>query len=77
MIMGVASRESNQLCLCPVAMTPPPPPPPRPAGADLRAALDAVLAGKAAAKARPSIGCNIKWHPGKEPSYYGAQLVKK
>jgi thiol-disulfide isomerase/thioredoxin len=31
-------------------------------GADLRAALDAVLAGKApAAEQRPSIGCNIKW----------------
>ena len=31
-------------------------------GRDLRAALDAVLAGKApAAEQRPSIGCNIKW----------------
>jgi len=31
-------------------------------GADLRAALDAVLAGKApAAEQLPSLGCNIKW----------------
>ncbi len=31
-------------------------------GRDLRAALDAVLAGKSAAAAqKPSIGCNIKW----------------
>jgi len=31
-------------------------------GADLRAALDAVLAGKPApARQTPSIGCNIKW----------------
>jgi peroxiredoxin len=31
-------------------------------GADLRAALDAVLAGKAAAvNQKPSVGCNIKW----------------
>src|SRR5580698_2796948 len=37
-------------------------------GRDLRAALDAVLAGQAAAKEqRPSIGCNIKWKPGAEP----------
>lgn len=31
-------------------------------GEDLRAAMDAVLAGKAVSKdQRPSIGCNIKW----------------
>jgi len=31
-------------------------------GADLRAALDAVLAGRAVVgEQRPSIGCNIKW----------------
>jgi peroxiredoxin len=31
-------------------------------GADLRAALDAVLAGKPAlAEQKPSVGCNIKW----------------
>jgi peroxiredoxin len=41
-------------------------------GADLRAALDAVLAGKSpAADQKPSIGCNIKWKAGNEPEYYG------
>ncbi|WP_338430935.1 thioredoxin family protein [Synechococcus elongatus] len=45
-------------------------------GADLRAAITAVLAGEApSADQKPSIGCNIKWHPGQEPDYYGAQLV--
>lgn len=40
-------------------------------GADLRAALDAVLAGKKPAeKQTPSIGCNIKWIVGKEPDYF-------
>lgn len=41
-------------------------------GADLRAALDAVLSGQSpAADQRPSIGCNIKWKPGNEPPYFG------
>jgi len=41
-------------------------------GADLRAALDAVLAGKPAPKdQKASIGCNIKWKPGNEPDYFG------
>jgi hypothetical protein len=36
----------------------------------LRAALDAVLAGrKVNPVQRPSIGCNIKWKKGNEPSY--------
>ena len=40
-------------------------------GADLRAALEATLAGKpAASKQKPSIGCNIKWKPGNEPDYH-------
>lgn len=40
-------------------------------GKDLRAALDAVLAGKPApANQKPSMGCNIKWKPGNEPDYY-------
>jgi hypothetical protein len=40
-------------------------------GADLRAALDAVLAGKPVSKAqRASLGCNIKWKPGNEPDYF-------
>jgi hypothetical protein len=37
-------------------------------GSDLRAALDAVLAGKPVApEQKPSIGCNIKWKPGNAP----------
>src|SRR4029079_16444002 len=40
-------------------------------GTDLRAALDAVLAGSAPPDAQiPSIGCNIKWRAGNEPQYY-------
>jgi peroxiredoxin len=40
-------------------------------GKDLRAALDAVLAGQAASSnQKPSIGCNIKWKPGSEPDYF-------
>jgi peroxiredoxin len=39
-------------------------------GKDLRAALDAVLAGSPVGPAqKPSIGCNIKWKPGNEPDY--------
>lgn len=38
-------------------------------GADLRAALDAVLMGDAvAAEQAPSVGCSIKWRPGNEPT---------
>jgi len=41
-------------------------------GSDLRAALDAVLAGQDPAdEQRPSIGCNIKWKAGNEPDYFG------
>ncbi len=41
-------------------------------GADLRAALDATVAGGAPVESQtPSIGCNIKWIPGNEPSYFG------
>jgi hypothetical protein len=40
-------------------------------GKDLRAALDAVLAGKEpSANQKPSIGCNIKWRAGNEPDYF-------
>lgn len=40
-------------------------------GADLRAAADAVLAGRApSAEQRASIGCNIKWKPGAAPDYF-------
>ena len=42
-------------------------------GKDLRAAIDAVLAGTPlSADQKPSVGCNIKWKPGREPAYYGA-----
>jgi peroxiredoxin len=45
-------------------------------GADLRRALDAVLAGRPApAEQRPSVGCNIKWKPGNEPSYFGPRAA--
>lgn len=40
-------------------------------GRDLRAALDAVLAGKpVAADQKASIGCNIKWKSGNAPDYF-------
>jgi len=39
-------------------------------GEDLRAAVDAVLAGQEPnAQQRPSLGCNIKWKEGNEPAY--------
>ena len=37
-------------------------------GKDLRAALDAVLAGRpVSSDQKPSLGCNIKWKPGTAP----------
>ena len=40
-------------------------------GEDLRAAADAVLAGRPVATAqRPSLGCNIKWKKGREPAWF-------
>ncbi|MDB6022640.1 MAG: Alkyl hydroperoxide reductase and/or thiol-specific antioxidant family (AhpC/TSA) protein, partial [Pedosphaera sp.] len=40
-------------------------------GKDLRAALDAVLAGQPVSEDQnPSIGCNIKWKPGNAPDYF-------
>ena len=45
-------------------------------GRDLRAAIDAVLAGAPVSPAqRPSLGCNIKWKPGNEPSYAGGSGI--
>lgn len=39
-------------------------------GEDMRAAVDALLAGKPAPKPQiPSAGCSIKWRPGKDPSW--------
>ncbi len=41
-------------------------------GADLRAAIEAVLASKpVTSEQKPSVGCNIKWKPGNQPSYFG------
>jgi len=40
-------------------------------GRDLRAAMDAVLAGKPAlARQVPSVGCNIKWKAGQAPANF-------
>ena len=40
-------------------------------GQDLRAALDAVLAGNPVSRQQqPSMGCNIKWKPGNAPDYF-------
>ena len=45
-------------------------------GADLRAAIEAVLAGRAVSPNQmPSLGCNIKWRPGNEPAYYGGTVA--
>lgn len=39
-------------------------------GADLRAAVDALLAARALpAEQHPSMGCSIKWKPGNAPAY--------
>lgn len=41
-------------------------------GSDLKKAMDALLTDKKPnAEQTPSIGCNIKWRAGNEPSYYG------
>ena len=40
-------------------------------GVDLRRAIDAAIRGDdPIADQRPSIGCNIKWTPGREPAYF-------
>ena len=40
-------------------------------GDQLRRALEAALAGRSVPEEqRPSLGCNIKWKPGNEPSYF-------
>jgi len=40
-------------------------------GRNLRAAIDAVLAGQPVnPDQRASVGCNIKWKPGNEPDYF-------
>lgn len=41
-------------------------------GEELRAAMDAVLAGEPVADEQlPSMGCSIKWKPGNQPAYLG------
>ena len=41
-------------------------------GQDLRAALDAVLSGaEVEGEQIASVGCNVKWNPGQEPSWFG------
>ncbi len=46
-------------------------------GKDLRAAIDATLAGHKVAEPQvPSTGCNIKWKSGNQPKYYESALVK-
>ena len=45
-------------------------------GADLRAAIEAVLTGRSVtAEQKPSLGCNIKWKAGNEPVYYHTAIV--
>ena len=45
-------------------------------GKDMRAALDALLAGRTPPVDQvPSVGCNIKWKPSNEPDYFS--VVKK
>ncbi len=40
-------------------------------GNDIHLALSSLLKGEdISADQKPSIGCNIKWHPGKEPEWY-------
>ncbi|KEF41321.1 MAG: thioredoxin [Cyanobium sp. CACIAM 14] len=42
-------------------------------GSDLRDALAAVLERRPVPEPqRPAIGCNIKWHPGAEPAWFGS-----
>jgi hypothetical protein len=41
-------------------------------GDDIRLALRSLLNGEdISANQKPSIGCNIKWHPGMEPDWFG------
>lgn len=45
-----------------------------PTGADLRAAIDAVLAGQQVSpEQKPSMGCNIKWRFGNAPEYFSQE----
>ena len=45
-----------------------------PTGRDIRAALEAMLSGRAVDPVqRPSAGSNLKWKPGNAPAYFGAR----
>jgi peroxiredoxin len=45
-------------------------------GADLRAAIDALLEGRPIADQQwPSMGCSIKWRPGRVPDHVGALTI--
>jgi len=47
-------------------------------GADLRAAMEAVLSDRSvSSEQKPSIGCNIKWRPGNKPAYYGGAVASQ
>jgi peroxiredoxin len=47
-------------------------------GEDLRAALDAVLAGRRVSeRQRPSIGCNIKWKPAPADALPGSRSAQR
>jgi peroxiredoxin len=42
-------------------------------GRDLRAALDTLLEGRSlTGDQKPSLGCSLKWKPGREPAYMSA-----
>lgn len=44
-------------------------------GADLRAAIDALLTGGTVSPdQKPSLGCNIKWRRGNQPGYFGGAV---
>jgi peroxiredoxin len=46
-------------------------------GADLRGAIDALLAGRPVNQdQRASLGCNIKWKAGNEPAYYAPAVQR-
>jgi hypothetical protein len=47
-------------------------------GADLRRALDALLAGRPLPQdQKPSLGCNIKWKTGNAPEYHLQPTAKR
>ena len=47
-------------------------------GADLRRALDAVLERRPVLEPqKPSLGCNIKWKPGRQPVWWGGRSMLK